>query len=107
MTVTLSPERVAEIKADYHRKEAIRMAQQQEIDTQHQIDKIKIDVYYQALRKPHRLRKPQICDVCDKTIAAGEIADSYSVPKAAYRMYSTGLHRVYVCESCLAKRASK
>lgn len=64
MTVHLSPERQAELLADFHKREAERKAERQrniELTKQQKQDR---DAYYAGLIKPYKSRKAHLCERC-------------------------------------------
>jgi hypothetical protein len=98
--ITLSPEKQAELLAEYHRKkEALQAEQNRQAEAQKQ------ETMYWATKKANlqtcKIRKPRPCGVCGKTKPAGSVmAKRTVIVNVARNGYTGAFQTEYICEEC-------
>lgn len=98
--ITLSPEKQAELLAEYHRKKQALQAEQTR-----QMDARKQENTYWATKKANlqtcKIRKPRTCGVCGKTVSAGSVmAKRTVIVNVAKNGYTGAVQTEYICEEC-------
>jgi hypothetical protein len=98
MVVNLTKERETELLNAHHLRCSEIEAEHKRLDQERQQSKADREATYQEYvqkqNKPHKLRNPQICRVCNQLINAKEYAISQSV-KVGFG-FTEGFHRVTV-----------